>query len=341
MSKTTINDVAKLAGVSPSAVSIYLNNRPGIAAKTEARIAEAIEQLGYVPRGNGNRNKSNGFVGLIVEQLPSTLTGDLFYSDIATGIQQEAEQLGYSVAITVVNEPPQSLPRLIDEDAVVGLLAIGGGDITDDFLKLLSESDTPFVTVDNESLSHPFNNIVVDNYRGAYLAVQHLIKLGHQRIAIIRGPEKYKSLTERYYGYLHAMTDAGLPIDHDLIQQPLSKGKPNKGYLEMMALLDLPEPPTAIFAVTDRTALGAMAALNEVGINVPDDLSIVGFDDVTPEAYPKPSLTSITSKRLDMGRIAMQRLHELINDPDQTPIKIVMHTQLVIRDTSAPPKPAS
>lgn len=246
--------------------------------------------------------------------------------------------MGYNIAISVISEPPKSLPRLIEEDSVVGLLAIGGGDITDEFLTLISDYNMPLVTVDNESYSLPLNNVVVDSYRGGHLAVQHLIDLGHKRIAIIRGPEKYKSLTKRYHGYLHAMIDSGLGIDNTLVQESISKGMPNKGYLEMQALLKQDNPPTAVFAVTDRSALGAIMALEEAGLSIPDDMSIVGFDDIPPHTYSKPALTSVTSERFRMGRIAMQRLHKIINEPDLVPIKIVVHSSVVVRDTSADPR---
>lgn len=334
MAKPTITDVAKRASVSPSSVSLYLNNRPGLGEDAQARIASAIEELGYVPR-NGARNKSNGFVGLVVEKLPASLTGDLFYADIATGIQQEAEKLGYNIAISVINEPTEALPRLVEEDSVAGLIAIGGGDISDHLLQQIVQNNIPLVTVDNQSNLQPLNSVVVENYRGAYLAVQHLVELGHQRIAVIRGPQKYKSLTERFHGYLNAMFDARISIDSSLIQDSLSQGLPNKGYLEMKALLKLQEPPTAVFAVSDRTALGAISAIKEVGLKVPTDLSIVGFDDMPPYAYPEPALTSVTSKRLEMGHIAMQRLHQIINGPNQVPINIMMPCQLVIRDSSS------
>ena len=334
----TITDVAKLAGVSPSAVSMYLNNRPGIGVETQARIADAISELGYVPRSNAVRRKSKGFIGVLVEKLPTLLTGDLFYADVTNGIQREAERLGYSIAVSVVSEPTEALPRLVAEDSVMGLLALGGGDITDELLELISKRDMPLVTVDNQSDLQPLNSVVVDNYRGAYLATRHLIELGHRRVAIIQGPRKYKSLTERYHGYLNAMVDSGLGIAEELIQKPLSSGLPNKGYREMKALLSLDEPPTAVFAVSDRTALGAIPAIEESGLAVPRDISIVGFDDMPPSVYPAPALTTVTSERLAMGHIAMQRLHQIIKNPRYVPINIVMPCQLVFRDSSAKPR---
>ena len=162
MAKPTITDVAKLAGVSPSAVSMYLNKRPGISAGTLIRIADAIDELGYVPRTSEPRSKSKGFIGLLVEKLPTALAGDLFYADVASGIQKEAEGLGYSIAVSVINEPTESLPRLVDEDSVVGLLAIGGGDITDALLQRIVNSDMPVVAVDNQSNLQALNSVIVD-----------------------------------------------------------------------------------------------------------------------------------------------------------------------------------
>lgn len=338
MARSTIADVAKLADVSPSAVSMYLNNRPGIGAETQARIAEAIDELGYVPRYNDPRRKSKGFIGLLVEKLPKLLTGDLFYADVSTGIQKEAERLGYSMAISVVGKSPTALPRLVAEDTVAGILALGGGDITDELLQLITNRSMPLVTVDNQSALQAVNSVVVDNFRGAYRATQHLIELGHRRIGIIQGPNKYKSLTERFHGYANALIDAGFAVDWQLVQQPLSSGYPNKGYREMKTLLSLAEPPTAVFAVSDRTALGAIQALREAGLQVPRDFSIVGFDDMPPNAYPPPALSTVTSERVAMGRIAMQRLHRIIKNPRYVPIQIVMPCQFVIRASSAPPR---
>ena len=335
MARATITDVARRAGVSPSAVSMYLNNRPGIGVATQVRIADAIDELGYVPRAHEARRKAQGFIGVLVEKLPILLTGDIFYADVTSGIQREAERLGFSIAVNIVDEPTDDLPRLVAEDAIRGLLALGGGDITDQLLRLIIQRGMPLVTVDNQSDRQPLNSVVVDNYRGAYAATRHLIDLGHRRVAVIQGPRKYKSLTERFHGYVNAMIDAGLGIDMDLVQRPLSSGMPNKGYREMKALLDLGDPPTAVFAVSDRTALGGIQAIQETGLAVPRDVSIVGFDNMPPDVYPAPALTTVTSERLDMGHIAMRRLHEVIKNPGDAPVNIVMPCQLVIRDSSA------
>ncbi|MYD10637.1 MAG: LacI family transcriptional regulator [Chloroflexi bacterium] len=337
MARPTISHVAKRAGVSPSAVSMYLNGRPGLGLETRRRIADAIDELGYVPRASRPRQQATSFIGVLVEKLPKLLTGDIFYADVTSGIQREAEGLGYSIAVSVIDEPTETLPRLVAEGSIEGLLALGGGDITDPLLRLIISSGMPLVTVDNQSDLQPLNSVVVDNYRGAYLATRHLIDMGHRRIAVIQGPRKYKSLTERYHGCLNALIDAGLGVDTELVQRPLSSGVPNKGYREMKALLSRGEPPTAVFAVSDRTALGAIPAIREAGLRVPQDISIVGFDDMPPDVYPAPALTTVTNERLSMGHIAMQRLHSIIKKPHDTPVQVVMPCELVVRESSDRP----
>ncbi len=340
MADGAVLDIAAGADTQRLAVATQHAVEPDAHIGAQGHIADAIDELGYVPRSNIPRQQSTGFVGIVVEKLPTLLTGDLFYADVTNGIQREAERLGYSIAVSVISEPTEVLPRLVAENAVIGLLALGGGDITDELLQLILKRDMPLVTVDNQSELQPVNSVVVDNYRGAYAATRHLIELGHRRIAIIQGPRKYKSLTERYHGHLNAMIDAGFAIDRELISPPLSSGLPNKGNREMKALLALDAPPTAVFAVSDRTALGAIQAIEQAGLQAPRDISIVGFDDMPPDVYPAPALTTVTSERLAMGHIAMQRLHQLIKNQDAVPINIVMPCQLVIRDSSGEPRKA-
>src|SRR5260221_10865232 len=207
MANPTIKDVAEKAGVSISAVSIYLNDKPGISHATQARIATAISDLGYVPRNSARRPNGTRFIGLLVEKLPLSLTGDHFYAEVSEGIQAEVEKLGYNLAISILNQPELTLPRVIIDQHVAGVLAIGGGDITDDLLAQLVDQNIPVVAVDNVCLVRDVDSVMVDNQRGAYLVTRHLLDLGHRRIAIIRGPEKYKSLSERYYGYIQAMLE--------------------------------------------------------------------------------------------------------------------------------------
>jgi LacI family transcriptional regulator len=338
MGARTIKEVADAAGVSTTAVSLFLNNRPGISQATRERIAAAVATVGYTPRGAGRRNGAQGFVGLLVEQLPLPLHTDHFYSEVLRGIQEEADRLGYSVALSVVDAQQPALPRIVTEQQVAGLLAIGGGDITDALLDRVVAGDMPLVAIDNQSEARHIDSVVVDNQRGGALATRHLLELGHRRIAIILGPTKYKSLGERAMGYLQALWEAGIPADERLIQPALSHGLPRKGYVEMQRLLQLDPLPTAVFAVSDRTALGALDAIYERGLRVPEDISLVGFDDIALGAHARPPLATVRTDKYAMGATAVRRLDDLLGERSHTPLRQVLPVDLVVRDSTAPPR---
>ncbi|HWQ15214.1 MAG TPA: LacI family DNA-binding transcriptional regulator [Roseiflexaceae bacterium] len=338
MSARTIKDVADAAGVSPAAVSLFLNDRPGISQATRERIAAAIRSLGYVPRANNRRAASGAFVGMLVERLPLPVHADHFYAGVLQGLQAEAERLGYNLALSVVDPAQGGLPRLIAEQHAAGIVAVGGGDITDALLDRVAEEGVPLVAVDNQSRTRSIDCVVTDNQQGAYALTQHLLALGHRRIAFIQGPAKYKSLGERYQGYCQALREAGLPLDERLVQPAISSGIPRKGYREMQRLLELDPLPTAVFAASDRTAVGALDAIRERGLRVPDDISLAGFDGVALGEYANPPLTTVRTRTYEMGVAAMQRLDALIGGRAVAPMRLVLYTDLVVRQSTAPPR---
>jgi LacI family transcriptional regulator len=335
MSRSTIADIAREARVSTTAVSLYLNDKPGLGEATRERIAQVIDKLGYVPRGQ-RRGNASALIGLLVEKLPLPLFSDT-YSELVQGLESQARQLGYHTVLTVVDPQDNSgVPSLITEHQVAGLVALGGGDITDELIAPIADLQMPLVLVDNYLLDRAANCVLPDNEMGAYTATRHLIERGHRRIAVIMGPAKYKTLTDRQQGYVRAMMEAGLGPGPELLQPSLSKGVPNKGYREMHALLARPQRPTAVFCVSDRTALGALTAIKEVGLRVPGDIALVGFDDVRESAHTNPPLTTVHMPKQEMGIVAAQRLADLIKHPqaDVPPLKLVLPTYLVIRATS-------
>jgi LacI family transcriptional regulator len=177
--------------------------------------------------------------------------------------------------------------------------------------------------------------VLGDNEAGAYLATRHLIELGHRRIALLEGPRKYKTLTERLEGYLRALDEAGLAADPALMIKPMHAG-PRKGYREIEALLALPREqwPTAIFAISDKTALGALDALKDAGLRVPDEMALVGFDDIAESAHLVPPLTTVRLPMHAMGAMAVERLVELMEKADTIPTKTILYTELVVRESS-------
>jgi LacI family transcriptional regulator len=336
MSRPTIADIAREAQVSTTAVSLYLHNKPGLGEGTRERIAQAVDKLGYMPRGQ-RRGNASALIGLLVEELPLPLFSDIFYAEMVQGLESRARQLGYHTVLTVVDPPASNnIPTLVAERQVAGLVAVGGGDLTDEFIASIASLAVPLVLVDNYLLEGAADCVLPDNEMGAYNATRHLIERGHRRIAVIMGPAKYKPLIDRQQGYLRAMMEAGLGPDPELMQPSLSKGVPNKGYREMHALLARPQRPTAVFCVSDRTAFGALTAVKEVGLRVPEDIALVGFDDVRESEHTNPPLTTVRVPKREMGVVAAQRLTDLIKHPqaDVPPLKLVLPTYLVIRATS-------
>jgi DNA-binding LacI/PurR family transcriptional regulator len=179
---------------------------------------------------------------------------------------------------------------------------------------------------------------VPDNEWGGYKAYQHLVQLGHRRIALIEGPPKYRTLTDRRWGALRAAEALGVPIRSEYRQPSISSGFPNKGYREMKQLLALQEPPTAVFAASDRAAFGAMDAIKEARLRMPEDISIIGFDDLGQSEHALPPLTTVHYAREQMGRVAMSHLLARIGGKTEEPVRTCVHTELVVRASTAPPE---
>jgi len=330
--KATMQDVATEANVSLSSVSLYLNNKPGLGDATRQRIADAVAKLQYMPR------KSNGvdstLIGLLVERLPFSMFSDLHYGEVIHSMEGAARDLGYNLTLIIV-EPGQSMPVSERLRNLGGVVVLGGGDITADVINSAVEVAVSAIMVDVSLPDRPLNCVLVDNVSGAYQATQYLLKKGYQRIACIQGPKKYPSLVERFQGYCFALIEAGIPLETGLIQPPISSGYPNKGYREMLALLERGEHFDAVFCVSDRTAFGALQALQEAGLRVPQDVALVGFENSAQSSYTSPPLTTVNMPKKELGEVAIYHLHEVMNGntPPQ-PVKIVLPTSLVIRDST-------
>lgn len=327
--RPTVRAVADEAGVSLATVSLVLNGKAGVGEETRRRVLDAIERLGYQRRGQRT------VIGLLVERLPVPAYSDPLVGLMIQGIEIEASHRGYHVLLASIEPGTAQLPAMVTEQQVGGLIVLGGGDVSDDDVRLLAGTALPLVLIDNfvDGLAIPC--VLADNETGAYLATWHLMDLGHERIAVLEGPRKYKTLTERLEGYLRAHDKADRSPDPLLMVKPLH-GSPRKGYGEMQTLLALPRAqwPTAVFAISDKTAFGALEALKDAGLRVPDDVALVGFDDIAESAHITPSLTTVRLPAQAMGEMAMQRLAELMEDAGTVPYKSVLYTELVRRQSS-------
>jgi DNA-binding LacI/PurR family transcriptional regulator len=332
--RSNIRDVAAAANVSPSAVSLVIRGRPGVAATTRERVWAAVEELGYqVPTTITIARRQA--VCLLIEKGTMPVLLDVFYGDILRGFQAEAQRLGYQVLLHMYDSSADTLALLTQSlpDEAKGLVIANDGDVRPEVVSQLQQFELPLVLIENQAPNHRLDCVLGDNFEGGYAVTRHLLDLGHRRLAILRGPTKYSSLVERFRGSLAAVAEAGLLVPPECMPQPVSS-HPKKGYLQMRELLALPERPTAVVAVSDKTAFGAMEAIKEAGLRIPDDVAVVGIDDVAESAYAHPPLTTFHIPRHDMGVLAMRKLQHLIKADRGPTAKTVVHGELIVREST-------
>jgi LacI family transcriptional regulator len=334
----TMRDVAAAADVSLSTVSLVVNGKPGVSRDRRERVLRVIKELNYV---TGDRKKlavETKIIGLLMESLSEASRSEGFYLRIVSGIEETAYELGYQVLLHVYRpavDPLNSIRELMGRD-VDGLIIANDGDITPNVIQNIAESSIPMVLVES-SQNFPTHSVTADNFAAGRLMTEYLIQLGHRRIGALGGPDKYSSLRDRMRGYRIAMLENSLLLDPALQPSPVA-ANPRKGYVQMQQLMALPEPPTAVFAVSDRAAFGAMEAIKDAGLVCPDDISVVGIDDVRDSAYSTPSLTTFSVPKYDLGRTAVLVLHNLTQDRSIPPARTVLLGNILVRQSTAPPR---
>ncbi len=329
----TMRDVAALAGVSLSAVSLVVNGKPGVGANKRARVLAAMKELGYVPTGRPGTVTETKVLGLLMESLSAPVNSDGFYTQIISGIEQTAYQLGYRLLLHFYRagtDPIDDIRALMGR-SVDGLIIANDGDLTTAAIQQLSATGTPLVLVESY-VNDQITAVTADNFAAGLSVTNHLIELGHRRIGALVGPSKYSSLRDRLRGHNIALIEHGLPLEPALQPPPVS-GHPKKGYVQMKQLLALPERPTAVFAVSDKSAFGAIEAIKEAGLRIPEDISIVGIDDVAESAYSSPPLTTYHVPKTMLGEVAIRLMHELLTSA--VPLtKTLVTGHLVVREST-------
>ncbi len=331
-----MRDVAALAGVSLSTVSLVINGKPGVGQDRRERVMQAIKDLGYSLGDRQAVAAETKVFGLLMESLSEASRSEGFYTRIVSGIEETAYGLGYQVLLHVYRpdvDPLNSIRELMGRE-IDGLIIANDGDVTPEVIQKITQAGVPMVLVENYQ-SFPIHSLTADNFTAGRIMTEYLIGLGHRRIGGIGGPAKYSSLRDRMRGHQVALVEHHLDIDLSLQPPPVS-GHPRKGYVQMQQLLALPEPPTAVFAVSDRAAFGAMDAIKDAGLHIPDDISVVGIDDVRDSAYSTPPLTTFSVPKYDLGRMAVYLLHDLICNHSIPPSRIVLLGKLVERKSSGP-----
>lgn len=327
-----MRDVAQAANVSLSAVWMVIHNKPGVAPKTAERVWKAISQLGYTVKPN-NKGQAAQSVGLLIEKGSIPAIMDSFYGDIIRGFQSEAQRSRYQVMLMMFDRATENLEILKRGfmGKISGLVVANDGDITPEMVIQLKACNVPVVLIENHIDDQRFPCVVGDNFTAGYMITQHLLSLGHREIAVLPGPVKYSSLVDRLRGCMAAMAEAGILLPPEWRPHAIS-GYPLKGYLQMKEILALDHRPTAVVAISDKTALGAMEAIKEVGLRIPEDIAIGSIDNIAESAHTRPPLTTVHIPKLEMGILAFQKLHHLINSKkDDIAVKTLVYSELVVR----------
>ena len=337
MQHVSIKDIARAAKVSHPTVSRALSNSPLVNGETAKRIRQIAASLGYRPSAIARSlaTKRTKTIGVVV-----TTIADPFIADVISGVEEAANDHGYSVFLANSNANPDREVRVVHsfhERRVDGIL-VTASRVGALYVPLLSQLKVPIVLINNQ---HPdetdqfIYSVTIDNIKASTEVMRHLIGLGHKRIAYIGDRGGFQSDFERLAGYRQGLAFAECPFLPELVVH--GDGKPGGGEQAMESLLALPNPPTAVFCYNDMSALGALRALHSHGIKIPEEMSLVGFDDLAIASYTSPLLTTVSQPKQQMGRMAMEIMIKLLSRIDsRTNIKV--EGELIVRESTAPPK---
>ena len=334
-SKVTIVEVAEKAGVSLGTVSRVINNDVHVAPETRERVSAVMREMKYVANRQARSLKGSktNVIGMLVPDLGTGYIGEIIHGiDAELALHQLDLMLftTHRAAIKEANYVGNLVQGMVD-----GLLLVLPRNPTD-YISTLTQINFPFVLIDHQGTGNPCPAVGATNWQGGYNATEYLIKLGHTRIGFITGWMDLGAATDRLEGYQSALRIHHLPEDPRLIYQG-TFFQPD-GYAGASDLLDLDDPPTAIFASNDVMAMGAMDAVRSRGLRVPEDISILGFDDIPQAAMVRPALTTVRQPLEQMGRLATQMLIDQLKHPDKEINRIELPTELVVRGSTNPPK---
>jgi DNA-binding LacI/PurR family transcriptional regulator len=327
----TVRQIAETAAVSIGTVSHVLNGSARVAEPRRQRVLEAIRKVGYQPSelARGLRKNSTALLGMIIPDITNP-----FFPRIVRGAEDIACQSGYRLILcNSDNDEAKELTYLNDLRSFrpSGLLVIPSGPATLN----LGPSDTNVVLVDRCPAEWKGDLITVDNEGGGYQVGRHLIGLGHRNMAVVAGPLTVTSAAERLRGFRRALAEAGIQMNPEYIQE--ARFTTESGYSAAMRLLQMLPRPTAIFAGNDLLASGILAAAEQLRLQCPEDFSVVGFDNLEWGEHTAPALTTVHQSGYQIGATACRVLLDRIADRDKPPVKLVLATELKVRNSTAPP----
>ncbi|GGI98322.1 LacI family transcriptional regulator [Alicyclobacillus cellulosilyticus] len=331
----TIYDIAKRAGVSPATVSRVLNSYPDVSPKTRAKVQRVIQDLDYQPSSlaRGLATKRSMTIGAFVKEGPNDGLRHPLLSDVLATFQDVAGEKGYDILFFSLNEAnpqPDKYEAIARYRHVDGLLVLGLPR-TDPAVIALSTCGIPCISIDLDLIGPRAGYVMSDNVGGAMQAVEFLVRHGHRAIAFIGDQFATKPGHDRLIGFQRAIQAFHLPFRPEWVQE--GDFTDASGYQAMQRLFELPDIPTAVFCASDLMAIGAMRAIQERGLNVGADISVIGFDDIRWASMVTPALTTIRQRKDELGRQAAYALLRMMEEPSALPPVITVPTELVVRDT--------
>lgn len=329
----TIVDVAHRAGVSIATVSRVIHDSPLVNTATRQRVEHAVSELNYAPNvvARGLVTRRTQAIGLVITSM-----ADPFFPPIVQGVEETALDHGYSVLLCTSNNNPVrelSVVRLLRERRVDAII-IAASRVGGLYLSHLQEIKAPLVLINNEQSGTYAYSVGTDDVAGGRLATEHLIALGHRTIGYVHGPLAKVSTQDRRRGYELALRAHGLAPDTGLTV--VGDGQAEGGRLAMEDLLRRSPRPTAVVCFNDLTALGVLYAIRNAGLSVPQDISVIGYDDIALAAYAEPPLTTIAQQSHEMGGLAMRLVLDLLAGKQVT--SVTLPAQLIERQSCAPPR---
>jgi LacI family transcriptional regulator len=330
----TIRDVAKQAGVSVATVSRYINRNAPVSGEIAKRIQRVMEKLDYVPHAAARTlaSQRSSILGLILPHSVSFFFTDPYYAHLTKGIAQSCNQHDYTLALFLVDSKEDEetiFSRVCCRGLLDGVVVQSGHHGDQGIIGRLIDANMPLIVLGRPFRSDNVSYIDIDNVNASYCAVSHLARLGRRRIGTIAGPANSTVGLDRMEGYRKALVERGLDVDESLINE--GDFTEAGGYYAMQKLL--PAKPDAIFAASDIMAIGAIHAVHEAGLRVPDDIAFVGFDDLPLATLSDVQLTTVRQPVAQFGIRAVETLIDEIENGNTPPRRIIMDTELVIRQS--------
>ncbi|HHU83077.1 MAG TPA: LacI family transcriptional regulator [Firmicutes bacterium] len=327
---TTIKDVAKRVGVSPSVVSRALNNRYGVKESTREKIVRAAKEMGYYPNAAARSlvTRITATIGVMMADL-----SEPYYTQIIRGMEFSASKTGYTLLFSNSYESLEKskvLEKMVYAERVDGVIIVGSNVEEQEYILKLVEKKVPFVLLERDIPDPRINCVYLDNFYGGYLATKYLLDKGHTRIAHISGKIGFQVALDRLEGYKKALHEAGLLFDKELVMTGNFVWQ--DGYAAMKKLLRSQPPCTAVFTANDTMAFGALQAIAESGLSIPKDIAVIGFDDLEFSSLTNPPLTTVHQPRYEMGKEAVRIVTSLLQQgASEKGVKLCYRPEIIIR----------